>query len=262
MVRLESVTKIYCRRPSLLGALRSASASDTVALRDVSLDVAEGKVLALLGPNGSGKTTLLKLVCTMLLPDRGRVLVGGHDTARDEMAVRRLVGFAVASERSFFPRLTARENLEYFATLDDIPRPQRAARIAELLDLVGLADRRDAMAMQFSSGMYQRLGIARALLKQPRLLLLDEPTRSLDPESTAEFWTTLRGIVSGSGATVVLATHNLEEAAATADEVAILRHGRLVATEAVAGRRSAEQLHRLLRATAPDRPIAVAGGSA
>src|SRR5437764_2234568 len=126
-VVLDSVTKQFRHRPALFNWLSRERSGEPLALVDVSLRVQRGKVLALLGPNGSGKTTLLKLVSTMLLPDSGRVLVDGHDTAHDEAAVRRVVGFGVANERSFFPRLTARENLDFFATLDDVPRAARGA---------------------------------------------------------------------------------------------------------------------------------------
>ena len=116
--------------------------------------------------------------------------------ARATAAVRERVGFAVATERSFFPRLSARENLDFFATLDDIPRKRRAERVDELLARTALGDAADTLVMKFSSGMYQRLGIARALIKRPSVVLLDEPTRSLDPGSAAQFWNLVRELPS------------------------------------------------------------------
>ena len=227
-VRLESVTKVYRHRPVLFNWLGRERAGETRALEAVSLQVAAGSVLVLLGPNGSGKTTTLKLISTMLLPDQGRVLVQDFDTQRDPQAVRERVGFAVATERSFFPRLSARENLDFFAALNDVPRKFRAERIDELLARTGLLEAGDTLVQKFSSGMYQRLGIARALIHHPSIVLLDEPTRSLDPGSAAQFWNMVRELPS-QGATVVLATHNFNEAVEVGNHVAILVHGTLAA---------------------------------
>lgn len=237
---LESVSKMFRHRPALFNWMGRERSGETRALDDVSLSVARGKVLVLLGPNGSGKTTTLKLVSTMLLPDVGRVLVQGADTQSAPNEVRKHVGFAVATERSFFPRLSARENLDFFATLDDVPRPSRAPRIQAMLDRTGLLDAADTLVMKFSSGMYQRLGIARALVKEPSVILLDEPTRSLDPASAAHFWNLVRELPA-QGATVILATHSFNEAAAVGDYVAVLHHGRLAGYRKV-GDSSVEEL--------------------
>ena len=225
-VVFNSVTKRFRHRPALFNWLGRERGGATVALQGLSLKVPAGEALVLLGPNGSGKTTTLKLISTMLIPDEGSVTICGSDTLRDGGNVRRRVGFAVANERSFFPRLTARENLNFFAVLEDVPAKERRARIEEKLERTGLADAGDTLVMKFSSGMYQRLGVARALLKNPEILLLDEPTRSLDPGSALRFWPFVRKLLA-EGATVVLATHNFQEAAAVGDTVAILRQGKL-----------------------------------
>ena len=193
-VVFESVRKVFRHRPALFNWLGRERGGETIALKDVSFAAAGAEVLALLGPNGSGKTTALKLISTMLLPDAGSVRVGGLDARRDAGAVRRQVGIAVAAERSFFPRLSARENLEFFAALDEVSRSERAQRIKEVLRDTGLEEHADTLVMKFSSGMYQRLGIARALVKRPSVLLLDEPTRSLDAATTAHFWATIRAL--------------------------------------------------------------------
>src|SRR5438128_12065831 len=177
-VVLDSVTKGFRHRPALFNWLSRERSGETRALVDVSLRVQRGNVLVLLGPNGSGKTTTLKLISTMLLPDAGRVLVEGANTLKETDSVRRHVGFAVSTERSFFPRLSARENLDFFATLDDVPRSERTEKVDEVLALTGLTESADTLVMKFSSGMYQRLGMARALIKKPSVILLDEPTRS------------------------------------------------------------------------------------
>lgn len=224
---LDSVSKIFRHRPALFNWLGRERGGKTRALDNVSLNVSSGRALVLLGPNGSGKTTVLKLISTMLLPDEGRILVEGEDTRSSSHAVRKHVGFAVATERSFFPRLSARENLDFFAALDDVPRSERCVKIDAMLGKTGLLDAADTLVMKFSSGMYQRLGTARALIKEPSVILLDEPTRSLDPGSATQFWRLVREL-AGGGATVVLATHNFQEAASVGDTVAVLRHGAVV----------------------------------
>jgi ABC-2 type transport system ATP-binding protein len=240
-VILETVSKIFRHRPALFNWFGRERSGETRALDQVSLEVPAGSVLVLLGPNGSGKTTTLKLISTMLLPDEGRVLVQQFDTRMDSKSVRQRVGFAVATERSFFPRLSARENLDFFAALDDIPRRARARRVDELLSRTGLGDAADTLVMKFSSGMYQRLGIARALIHKPAVVLLDEPTRSLDPGSAAQFWNLVRELTS-QGGTVILATHNFNEAVAVGNHVAVLFKGTVAAERILSATMSVDEL--------------------
>ncbi len=220
------------------------SGAQICALDAISLAVQPGEVQVLVGPNGSGKTTLLKLVSTILLPDAGRVLVAGADTQVQEDIVRRHVGFAIANERSFFPRLTVRENLDFFAALDDVPRRERPERIRQALERTGAAEARDTPAYQLSSGMCQRVGVARALLKRPSVLLLDEPTRSVDSGGALHFFELVRDLAS-TGTAVLLATHNFEEAVGTGDAVAVLRRGRLVAQQRLAVTTTVHELRSL-----------------
>jgi ABC-2 type transport system ATP-binding protein len=222
----DSVSKAFRHRPALFNWMGREREGETQALNDLSLSIAPGRILVLLGPNGSGKTTTLKLISTMLLPDSGRVLVEGSDTRREGDRVRRHVGFAVSTERSFFSRLSARENLDFFATLDDVPRHERKDKIDQVIGLTGLIEAADTLVMKFSTGMYQRLGMARALIKKPSVVLLDEPTRSLDPGSAIRFWETVRELPD-LGSTVILATHSFSEAAAVGDLVAVLYRGTL-----------------------------------
>jgi ABC-2 type transport system ATP-binding protein len=240
-VVFESVRKVFRHRPALFNWLGWERGGETVALKDVSFSAACGEVLALLGPNGSGKTTTLKLISTVLLPNAGSVRVGGFDARPDAGAVRRQVGIAVAVERSFFPRLSARENLDFFAALDEVARSERAHRIQEVLRDTGLEEQADTLVMKFSSGMYQRLGIARALVKRPSVLLLDEPTRSLDAATTAHFWATIRTL-AGQQTTVLLATHNFAETVAVADRLLLLYRGELLADRSVGPGESADAL--------------------
>ena len=240
-VVFESVRKVFRHRPALFNWLGRERGGETIALKDVSFSAARAEVLALLGPNGSGKTTTLKLISTMLLPDAGTLRVGGFDTRRDAGQVRRRVGIAIATERSFFPRLSARENLDFFAALDEVSRRERRQRIAEVLADTGLEEQADTLVMKFSSGMYQRLGIARALVKRPNVLLLDEPTRSMDACTTAHFWTTIRALARQETA-ILLATHNFAEAAAVANRLLVLHRGELLADRHVCEGESAEAL--------------------
>lgn len=237
----QSVRKRFRHRPAFFNWLGRERGGETIALNTVSFSVAQADVLVLLGPNGSGKTTALKLISTVLLPDAGSVRVGGFDTGSNAGSVRRLVGMAVATERSFFPRLSARENLEFFAALDEVSRSLRAQRISDVLRETGLEPQADTLVMKFSTGMYQRLGIARALVKRPRVLLLDEPTRSLDAAGAARFWTTIRALESQQ-TTILLATHNFAEAAAVGNRVLLLHQGKVVADRSLAAQDNAESL--------------------
>src|SRR4051794_29213640 len=189
IIEIQSLSKRFNRRNGLMPWRRS---DETRALDDVSLTIEAGTIAVLLGPNGSGKTTLLKLISTMLLPDSGHIRLGGHDTDSGGAHVRNAIGFAVGSERSFFPRLTARENLELFATFEELPRETAAGGIEKVLSGFNLAGDGDKQVMKYSTGMLHRWGIARANLKRPPVLLLDEPSRSLDPAASNDLWKMLQ----------------------------------------------------------------------
>ena len=230
-VALESVSKIFQQRAFFSRTVKE----ETHAVKNVSLELAQGEIVGLLGPNGSGKSTTLKLVSTVLLPDSGRVTIEKFDTRLHGPAVRKRVGFALASERSFFPRLTARENLEFFAALEDVPRHDCRDRVESALNHVGLCDAADKQVMKLSSGMHQRLGIARALLKKPSVLLLDEPSRSLDLAAAAQLWDLIQDLAT-SGMSILIATHNFAEAVEVCDQVAILQKGSVVALSRTSNR--------------------------
>ena len=197
------------------------------ALRGVDLRVEEGEIFALLGPNGAGKTTLLKIFCCLVLPDAGRAVVRGEDTVREHL-VKRSIGLVHSDERSFYWRLSARDNLRFFATLYDVPRLEIDSRIAELLARFDLLDAADRPFSDFSSGMKQRVAIARALLHDPPILLMDEPTRSLDPAAAMELRRfVVEDLNRRHGRTILLASHNLREVEVMAHRVAILVEGRV-----------------------------------
>jgi ABC-2 type transport system ATP-binding protein len=197
------------------------------ALRGVDLVVARGEILALLGPNGAGKTTLLKIFSSLILPDAGSASVGGHDTQHENL-VKRQLGLVNSDERSFYWRLSARQNLRFFARLYDVPGRRIDARIDELLARVDMLEAADRQFSGYSSGMKQRVAIARALLHDPPILLMDEPTSSLDPSSARELRTfVLKELNRRDGKTVVLASHNLREVEMLAGRVAILVAGKM-----------------------------------
>lgn len=202
----------------------------TQALNGVDCDVYAGEFFGFLGANGAGKTTLFKILATLVRPDSGTVIVGGNDVMRHAAKVRSQLTPVIADERSLRWRLSARENLRLYAVLYGVPSCRVASRVDEVLGIVGLEPASAKLVGRFSSGMRQRLLIARALLAQPKVLLLDEPTRSLDPVSARNLRAFLRDeICRKLGCTILLATHTAEEAFELCDRVAILDRGQRLA---------------------------------
>ena len=230
-VVLDGLTKSFPTRRGWLETIRHPRSTQyQEVLRGVSCTVREGEFFGLLGPNGAGKTTLFKILATLILPDSGSATVAGFDVVQSSRDVRHVLSPVIADERSLYWRLTARDNLELYGALQGLGRGAASARAGELLEVVGLDDTGEKMVGSFSSGMKQRLLIARALIAYPRVLLLDEPTRSLDPVSARRFRAFLREEITGrQGCTVLLATHNAEEALELCDRVAVLSRGRLLA---------------------------------
>lgn len=224
-IHIRSLSKRFPREQSWRSLIRGQD--EKVALRAVDLDVRPGEVFGLLGPNGAGKTTLIKIICTLLLPSTGSASVSGLDVVQESLAVRRRLGLVYGDERTFSWRLSVRENLRFFAGLYGLRRAVIETRISELLELVGLDDERGRPMHHFSSGMRQRAAIARGLLNNPDVLLMDEPTRSLDPVAAADLRNLIRGRVADGHRTVLLATHQIHEAEELCDRVAVLNHGRL-----------------------------------
>jgi ABC-2 type transport system ATP-binding protein len=198
------------------------------ALDGLDLTVEPGRVFCLLGPNGAGKTTLIKILATLVLPDGGRAVVDGHDVSREPGPAKAAIGYAVNDERSFYWRLTGRQNLEFFGALYGLRGPARDRRIAEVLGLAGLDGAADLRFNTYSTGMRQMLAFARALLADAAILLVDEPTRSLDPQAADKIRTFLREDLSRrQRKTILWATHDLGEAADYADDIAVISKGRI-----------------------------------
>ncbi len=213
--------------PAVVVVGLTRSFGETVAVRDLSLEVQVGEVFGLLGHNGAGKTTTIRLLTGVLLPDAGTITVLGYSPVTDGTAVRAHSG-VLAESPGFDERLTARENLAFFAELFNLPLGEAPRRITGLLEEFGLAERADDRVSAFSKGMKQRLALARCLLHDPDLLFLDEPTAGLDPVATREVHELIRRL-SRRGRTIFLCTHNLGEAQRLCDRVAVLRRGQLVA---------------------------------
>jgi ABC-2 type transport system ATP-binding protein len=236
IVSIENLTKSfslgrYLRQVARLGTKRNTQAD---VLTGINLEVRAGEVLGLLGPNGAGKTTLLEILSTLLLPTSGRVVVCGHNVVTGAARVRKAVSYCTSATDNFYPRLSALRNLEFFASLNDIPRREARERIQLTLEHMGLGEKGNVPFQHYSDGMKQRLALARALLKEPLLVLLDEPTRSLDPISQGEIRKLIRGLlIDRLGTTVLLVTHSLAEAEQVCDRLAILHRGQIVASGTV-----------------------------
>jgi ABC-2 type transport system ATP-binding protein len=199
----------------------------------IDLQVQQGEIFGVLGPNGAGKTTTMRMLATLLEPTSGEARVLGIDVTRHPREVRRRLGAVLSGERSLYWKLSARENLEYFAALYHVRRHETARRVADALAAVKLTDRADDYVERFSTGMRQRLVLARALLPDPPLLLLDEPTVGLDPQAARDMRDRVRELRE-EGRTVLLTTHYMEEADQLCDRVAIIDHGRIVALDSPA----------------------------
>jgi ABC-2 type transport system ATP-binding protein len=225
----------------------------TLALDDVTFEVARGDVFALLGPNGAGKTTLLHILCTILRPDGGTARIDGIDVMKDPLGARRSLG-VVFQEPSLDDRLTVEENLEFHGLVYGVPRALRRARIGEMLALVELEKWRGALVRSLSSGMKRRLEIARALVHDSSILFLDEPTAGLDAQSRERMWQYLRNARGERELTVIVTTHYIEEVEGC-DRVCIIDGGRILANDAPATLK-ARHSHELLRVVPRDETIA------
>ena len=200
------------------------------AVDGIDLVVEPGEIFGLLVPNGAGKTTTTKMLATLLIPTSGTIRVLGVDPLERPRDVRARLGAMLSGERSLYWKLTGRENLEYFAALYHVPPSETKARIANVLSAVKLADRADDYVERYSTGMRQRLALARALLPNPPLVVLDEPTVGLDPQASRDLRDRVREL-KAQGRTVLLTTHYMEEADQLCDRVAIIDHGRIVALD-------------------------------
>ncbi len=211
MIKLDHVTKSY---------------GPKTAVKDLTLEIAAGELFAFLGPNGAGKTTTIKMMVGLLLPTSGRVLIGGHDLRTDGERARRLLSY-VPDQPFLYEKLTGREFLQFIADMYEIPDDEARRRIDEVIDLFNLADFVDDLTERYSHGMRQRTVFASALVHQPKVLIVDEPTVGLDPRSVRILKDLLRK-QADEGTTVFLSSHSLDVVEELADRIAIVDHGRLI----------------------------------
>jgi ABC-2 type transport system ATP-binding protein len=201
---------------------------EVVAVDAVSFDITSGEIFGLLGPNGAGKTTTIRILVTLLPPDSGEASVFGRDVVKETMAVRRMIGY-VPQQLSADASLTGWENVLLFARLYDLPWRERKGAVAHALELMGLADAKHRLVGTYSGGMIRRLELAQALINQPRLLVLDEPTIGLDPIARGEVWERVQALRHEIGTTILMTTHYMEEAEQLCDRVALMNRGRISA---------------------------------
>jgi ABC-2 type transport system ATP-binding protein len=211
-IQCKGLTKEFGRKP---------------AVRNVDLQVERGSITALVGPNGAGKTSLLKILAGLLLPTSGQALICGRDVATDPRGTKRTPGFIPSEERSFYWRLTGRQNLRFFAALHGLAGPATEDRIQTLLKSVALDQAGDQSFRYYSTGMKQSLGIARGLLHSPAVLLMDEPTRSLSPDISDAVQQLILALARSENRSVLIASHNLVEVELLADRIAILHQGEI-----------------------------------
>jgi ABC-2 type transport system ATP-binding protein len=227
-----NLTKTYSFKSPNTSLFNSKTQSIN-AIDNLNITIKRGELFGLLGPNGAGKTTLVKILCTLLPPDQGTAKVNGFDVVKQQMKVKQSIGtlFSVG-ERGFFWRLSGYRNLEFFAAINNVPRSSKQKRIMEVLELVGLKDKADVFFQKYSGGMKRKLALARALLADPPILLLDEPTTGLDVTSSRNIRDFIRNDLGKKhGKTVLYTTHYIEEVSQMCDRVGIMSKGKLVALD-------------------------------
>ena len=225
-IQVSQLRRVF--RPTI-GTLRRRT-REVVAVDGISLEVRPGELFGLLGPNGAGKTTMVKMLTTLLIPTSGEARILGYDLVKQADQIRPRIGFIFGGERGLYWRLSGRDNLRYFADLYHLHPDLARRRIDHLLELVGLVGREDEKVEGYSRGMRQRLHVARALLHDPQVLFLDEPTMGLDPVGARELRQVIRDF-KGQGKTIFLTTHYMFEADALCDRVAVINHGKIVALD-------------------------------
>lgn len=209
--------------------LNPFSHPQTTALDSITIRVTNGEVFGVLGPNGSGKTTLIKILSTLILPTTGKAFINSMDVTTHEKEIKKHIGYVVSDERSFFWRLTGRQNLCFFASLNNITTKDMNRRIRKITSLMGLENEIDNVFQNYSSGNKQKIAIARGLLTNPQVLFLDEPTRNLDPAAAQKLRLFIKKtLVAGSGKTVLIATNNMQEAEEICDKVAFIQDGKVI----------------------------------
>lgn len=225
-IELHNISKTFTERNWKTILFRKPKC--TKALDHVSLTVQQGEIMGLLGPNGAGKTTLIKILATLVTPDSGNTKLAGLSLDSQPAEIRNKIGLVNTNDRTFYWRLTGRDNLDFFASLHNLHGADKKKRIQKVLQLINMEDKADSRFMSYSAGQKQRLSIARAMLSEPEILLLDEATNSLDPTATRTLQVFIKKLVLTHRTTIIWCTHNLYEAEEICDRVAILNHGKVL----------------------------------
>lgn len=221
VVETFDLTKRFAASKGFINLLNRSQKKEIIAVEDVNLRIRKGEVFGILGPNGAGKTTLIKMLCTLILPTAGTAHINGYDILKEEEKARSSLGFISGDERSFYWRLTGRQNLEFFATLSNSRDIHK--NVNDVLEFVELVDKADEKFFSYSAGMKQKMAIARGLLNDPEVLFMDEPTSSLDPIAAQHLRTfIIERLVKDQIKTIILSTHNLDEAEQMCDRIAIM----------------------------------------
>lgn len=208
------------------------------AVDDISFTVKKGEIFGLLGPNGAGKSTTLRILSTLARPSGGKATIGGHDVVKEDNKVREMLGI-VSEKMIIYDKLTAEENLWFFGCLYGIPKEKLRKRMAELLELVNLTQFKNKQVGTFSTGMRQRMNVIRALLNEPQVLFLDEPTLGLDPQSSVEIRDFVKKLNKEHGTTIIVTTHMMLDADILCDRIAIVDHGKIIALDTSANLKKA-----------------------
>jgi ABC-2 type transport system ATP-binding protein len=225
----EAADRPGARPPAVVVSGLTKSYGDIEAVRGIDFEIAAGETFGFLGPNGAGKSTTIKILCTLAKPTAGRATVAGHDVVRQRDAVRRNIGL-VFQDTTLDTYLSGAQNLRFHAELYAVPPAAVAPRMRQVLDMVGLWDRRDSLVSTYSGGMQRRLEIARGLLHAPHVLFLDEPTVGLDPQTRSSIWEYINDLKTREDITIFLTTHYMDEAE-HCDRIAIIDHGQIVAID-------------------------------
>lgn len=230
VLETQNLTKEFIRRKGLSSPRRPLDKTVFTAVKGINLEIARGEIFGLLGPNGAGKTTLTKMLCTLLLPSAGSASVCGFDLVRQQAKVKSRIALISSEERSFYWRLSGRQNLDFFAALHGLSKKKARQRIGEVLEIVEMSDAADRNFQEYSTGMKQRMGLARGLLADPEIFFMDEPTKGLDPIAAWHLHEFIRNSLAEAGKTVVIATHHLAEAEQICDRVGIMYAGEMRAS--------------------------------
>ena len=234
IVRCEGISKYYPSPLSISSILKlKFKRRRKLVLDDIEFSVRRGEIFGIIGPNGAGKTTTVKILCNLTTPTLGSASVCGYDVQKDSREVIKRIGYCLSEERSFFWRLTGRQNLEFFSDLMEVSPETAATRIEELVDLFNLADAIDERFLSYSSGMKQKMAIVRSLLSDPDVIFMDEPTRGLDPGASLKLRNLITGYVNESGKTVVITTNRVGDIEALCQRVMVLNKGRMIASGSI-----------------------------